>query len=50
MISKILDVYRIQETWLDGNFIKNINGYIMFHHVLISQICSRRQKGVAIIL
>ena len=43
-------IYCIQETWLDGDFVKEINGYIMFHHGLKKQICSRGQKGVAIIL
>ena len=40
MISKKLDTYCIQETWLDKNFIKDINGYTMFHHGLTSQKCS----------
>ena len=50
MMAKRLDIYCIQETWLDGNFIKDINGYTMFHHGFESQKCSRGQKGVAIIL
>lgn len=44
------NAYCIQETWLDRNFIKDINGYTMFHHGLISQKYNRGQKGVAIIL
>ena len=29
-----ISIYCIQETWLDGDFVKKINGYIMFHHGL----------------
>ena len=32
MPSENIDVYYIQETWLDGNFVKAINSYTMFHH------------------
>ena len=45
-----ISIYCIQETWLDGDFVKEINGYTMFHHDLASQTCSRGQKGVAIII
>ena len=45
-----ISAYCIQETWLDGNFIKGINGYIFFHHELVKQTCKRGQKGVGIIL
>ena len=50
MIKNNISIYSIQETWLDGDFVKEINGYTMFHHGLVSQTCSRGQKGVAIIL
>ena len=50
MIKNNITVYCIQETWLDGDFVKEINGYTMFHHGLESQTCSRGQKGVTITL
>ena len=50
MMSKRLEIYCILETWLGGNFIKDINVYTMIHHGLESQKCSRGQKGVDIIL
>ena len=50
MINRNLSVYCIQETWLDGNFIKEIEGYTVFHHGLVKQVCKRGQNGVAIIL
>ena len=50
MARKKIDVYCIQETWLDGDFIKEIDGYTIFHHGLKEQTCSRGQNGVAIIL
>ena len=31
MINSNVFVYCIQETWLDGNFIKEIEGYTVFH-------------------
>ena len=34
MPSENIDVYYIQETWLDGNFVQAINSYTMFHHGL----------------
>ena len=43
-------VYCIQETSLDGGFVKEINCHTMFHHGLESQACSRGQKVVGIIL
>ena len=27
-----ISIYCIQEIWLDGDFVKEINGYIMFRH------------------
>ena len=50
MIKNNISIYFIQKTWLDGDFVKVINGYTMFHHGLVSQTCSRGQKGLAIIL
>ena len=50
VINRNLSVYCIQETWLDGNFIKEIEGYTVFHHGLVKQVCKRGQNGVAIIL
>ena len=31
MNNRNLSVYCIQETWLDGNLIKTIEGYTIFH-------------------
>ena len=45
-----ISAYLIQETWLDGDFEKKINGYHPFHHELKHQLCKKGQKGVAIIL
>ena len=50
MEEKGLDVYTVQETWLDGNMDWDINGYHVFCHGLPEQTCSRGQSGVAIIL
>ena len=50
MVRKKIDAYCIQETWLNGDFIKGINGYTIFHHELMEQTYSRGQNGVAIIL
>ena len=33
MSSRNIDVYCIKETWLDGNCVKEINSYTIFHHV-----------------
>ena len=49
MINRNLSVYCIQETWLDGNFIKEIEGYTVFHHGLVKQVCKRGQNRIAII-
>ena len=29
-----IDVYLIQETWLDGDYVSEIKGYTLFHHGL----------------
>ena len=50
MICQIIHFYLIQETWLDGNDLLDIKGFKIFHHGLVTQVCSRGQKGVAIIL
>ena len=50
MARKNIDAYCIQETWFDGDFIKEIDGYTIFHHGLKKQVCSRGQNGVSIIL
>ena len=36
-----IDAYCIQETWLDGDFVKESDGYTIFHHELKEQVCSR---------
>ena len=50
MIYRNLSVYCIQETWLDGKFIKEIEGYTVFHHGLEKRVYKRSQNGIAIIL
>ena len=50
MARKRIDVYYIKETWLDGDFIRKIDWYAIFHHGLKEQTCSRGKNGVAIIL
>ena len=50
MARKNIDAYCIQETWLDGDFIKKNDEYTIFHHGLKEQVCSRGQNWVAIIL
>ena len=44
-----IDVYLIQETWLDGDYVSEIKSYTLFHHGLKKK-CSRCQCGVVIIL
>ena len=41
MARKNIDAYCIQETWLDGDFIKKNDEYTIFHHGLKEQVCSR---------
>ena len=48
MSSKNISTYCLQEIWLNGYFVKGVNGYTVFHHGLKEQTCSRGQKGVAI--
>ena len=51
MISKKFRCILYSRNMVGRKFYKrDINSYIMFHHGLISQKYSRRQKGVAIIL
>ena len=50
MARKNINAYCIQETWLDGDFVKEIDGYTIFHHGLREQIYSRGQNGGEIIL
>jgi len=45
-----IDIYLIQETWLTGNWTKDIHGYTLFHHGLETATCSRGTGGVGIIL
>ena len=49
-VRKNTGTYCIQETWLAGGFIKEIDGCTIFHLGLKEQVCSRGQNGVAIIL
>eukprot|EP00978_Attheya_sp_CCMP212_P028690 scaffold99797_cov38-Attheya_sp.AAC.1 len=45
-----IDIYLLKKTWLCGDYDKDINGYLMFHHGLESPTCNRGTGGVAIIL
>ena len=45
-----IDIYLLQETWLTGNWSKEIHGYTIFHHGLDQATCSRGTGGVTIIL
>jgi hypothetical protein len=42
-----IDIYLFSETWDEGNYVKVIRGYTMFHH---NNEEKRRRQGVAIIL
>ena len=44
-----IDVYLIQETWLDGDYVSEIKGYTLFRYGLKKK-CGRGQCGVGIIL
>ena len=50
MARKNNNAYCIQETLLDVDFVKEIDGYTIFHHGLKEQIYSRGQNGGEIIL
>ena len=50
MIRKKNSAYCVQERWLDGDFVREINSYTMFHHGLKNQTCNRCQRNNAIIL
>ena len=50
MVSEEIDIFVVQETWLDGTSLFEINGYHVFTHGLGKQTCSCGQLGVAIIL
>jgi exonuclease III len=42
-----IDVYLCSETWDEGNYVKDIRGYTMFHH---NNEEKKRRQGAAIIL
>ena len=39
-----ISIYCIQETWLDSDFVKEINGYIMFHYGLKNKFVVEDKK------
>ena len=45
-----IDTMCLQETWLTGNFTRQIGEFTMLHHGLQSQTCARGARGVAIII
>ena len=50
MIKHNIDIYTVQETWLDGSTHLDVNDYHVFTHGHDTQSCARGQNGVAIIL
>ena len=50
MATNNIDAYCIQANLLDEDFVKEIDGYIIFDHGLKEQVYSRGQNEVAIIL
>jgi hypothetical protein len=46
-----IDIYLLQETWLEGNFTRDIGeGCLLIHHGLEEATCNRGTGGVGIIL
>ena len=45
-----IHAYFIQETWLIGDWTREINGFTIFHHGMEESVCNRGSRGVAIIL
>jgi exonuclease III len=50
MVKHKKQAYLIQETWMTGNFITEIQGIRFFHHGLDESTCNRGRGGVAIAL
>lgn len=52
MLEKNIDAYCLQETWLNDDFTRNVNGFHIFHHGYRKkyQKSNRGERGVAIIL
>ena len=50
MINRDIDVYCVQETWLEGNWEKLINGFLFIHHGVKKCSCKRGNRGVGIFL
>ena len=50
MINHNIDVYCVQETWLEGDWDKIINGYLFIHHGVKKCSCKRGNHGVGIFL
>ena len=44
MTSRNISIDCLQETWLNGDFVKEINGYTGFYRGLKEQTCSREKK------
>ena len=50
MTEESIHTYVLQETWLDGTEVLEINGFHVFTHVLSQQTCNQGQCRVVIIL
>ena len=50
MINNGIDIYCVQETWLEGNWEEVINDYLFIHHGVSKCSCKRGNRGVGIIL
>jgi len=50
MIARGIDAYLLQETWLEGTFTKEVNGFLFLHHGLPTRDCPRGRRGVGIVL
>ena len=50
MEERKIDVIFLQETWLEGDFIKIVNNYRIIHHGLANMASNRGERGVAITL
>lgn len=50
MISRGIDAYLLQETWLEGIVTHEVNGFLFLHHGIPKDDCPRGRRGVGIVL
>ena len=48
MIANDINIYCVQEIWLEGTWEKNINDYLFIHHGVSKCGCKRGNRGVEI--